>query len=118
MREDLMDYINKIELQGKVGTVRSNVVNGSRVVNFSLVTDYLYKTREGNPVSEATWINIVAWEGKDNLNMEQIAKGATVNVQGRIRSTKFEGADGNEKQLYEVFANRLRVIERAQEAQQ
>ena len=113
-----MDYINKIELQGKVGTVRSSEFNGSKVVNFSLVTDYLYKTREGNPVSEATWFNIVAWEGRDNLGLEHIVKGAVVNVQGRIRSTKFEGADGSEKQSFEVFANRLRVIERAQEAQQ
>ena len=113
-----MDYINKIELQGKVGTVRSNVVNGSKVVNFSLVTDHLYKTREGNPVSEATWFNIVAWEGRDNLDVDYIAKGAVVNVQGRIRSNKFEGADGYEKLTYEVFANRLRVIERAQEVQQ
>ena len=69
-----MEYINKIELLGKVGTVRSNVVNGTKVANFSLVTDFLYKTRDGNPVSEATWFNIVAWEGKDNLNMEQIAE--------------------------------------------
>ena len=113
-----MEFINKVELQGKVGTVRSNIVNGSNVINFSLVTDYLYKTREGNPVSEATWFNVTAWEGRDNLNMEHISKGAVVNVQGRIRSNKFVGSDGTEKHQYEVFANRLRVIEKGQEVQQ
>ena len=113
-----MEFINKVELQGKVGSVRSSVVNGNKVVNFSLVTDYLYKTRDGNPVSEATWFNIAAWEGRDNLDMEHIGKGAVVNVQGRIRSTKFAGSDGTEKHLYEVFANRLRVIEKGQEVQQ
>ena len=113
-----MEYINKIELQGKVGTVRSNIVNDSRVVNFSLVTDHLYKTREGNPVSEATWLNIVAWEGKEIWDMNKIEKGATVHVQGRIRSTRFEGSDGNERQVYEVLANKLRVLERSTESQQ
>ena len=113
-----MEYINKIELQGKVGTVRSNTVNGSRVVNFSLVTDHMYKTRDGNPVSEATWFNIVAWEGKEILDMNYIAKGAVVNVQGRIRSNKFVGSDGADKQMFEVMANRLKVIEQATDTQQ
>ena len=113
-----MEYINKIELLGKVGTVRTNVVNGTRVANFSLVTDFLYKTRDGNPVSEATWLNVVAWEGREIQDMDYIAKGAVVHVHGRIRSSKFEGSDGTEKQLYEVLANRLRVTEKASDTQQ
>ena len=112
-----MEYINKIELQGKVGTVRANAVNGSKVVNFSLVTDHLYKTREGNPVSEATWFNIVAWEGKEITDMDSIAKGAVVNVQGRMRSNKFVGSDGSEKQVYEVLANKLQVLSKIAENQ-
>ena len=110
-----MDYINKIELQGRVGTVRTNIVNNSRVANFSLVTDFLYKTRDGNPISESTWFNIVAWESKDVLDMDKIEKGATVYVTGRIRSTRFEGSDGTEKQYYEVMAGKLRVIQDAGE---
>ena len=111
-----MDFINKIELQGRVGTVRTNVVNDSKGVNFSLVTDFLYKTREGNPMSETTWFNVVAWEGKEIWNLDKIEKGASVHISGRVRSTKFEGADGNEKHLYEVLANKLRLIEKASES--
>ena len=106
-----MEYINRIELKGRVGTVRSNVVNGSKVVNFSLITDILYKTREGNAVSESTWFNIAAWEGNDIHDMDLIQKGATVYVSGRIRSTKFAGSDGTDRQFYEVMANRLRVVD-------
>ena len=113
-----MEYINRIELQGKVGSVRSNVVNGTKVVNFSLVTDYLYKTREGNPVSETTWFNVAAGEGREITNLDQIVKGAVVHVLGRVRSTKFEGTDGTEKHLYEVFANKLQTLEKAPDPQQ
>ena len=113
-----MDFINKIELLGKVGTVRSNIVNDSKVVNFSLVTDYMYKTRDGNPVSEATWFNIVAWENKEIWDMDKIEKGATVHVLGRVRSNRFVGSDGTEKQVYEVMANKLRVTESSSESQQ
>ena len=106
-----MEYINRIELKGRVGSVRTNEVNGTKVTNFSLVTDYLYKTRESNPTSETTWFNIVAWEGKDILDMNKIAKGAIVHVNGRMRSSRFEGSDGTEKHFYEVMAGKLRVLE-------
>lgn len=111
MRENLMEYINKAELKGRVGTVRSNVVNGNRVVNFSLITDILYKTKDGTPVSEATWFNVAAWESKDVQMLDRIEKGAVVHVWGRIRSSRFEDQDGTEKQFYELLATRLRVLE-------
>ena len=53
MRDYLMEHINRIELKGRVGTVRSNTFNDSRVVNFSMVTDYLYRNRNGEPISDA-----------------------------------------------------------------
>ena len=112
-----MEYINKIELQGKVGTVRANIVNGSKVVNFSLVTDHLYKTREGHPVSESTWFNIVAWEGREITDMDDLATGAVVSVIGRMRRNKFVGSDGAEKQLYEVLANKMQVLSKTAESQ-
>ena len=109
MRGNLMEYINKVELKGRVGTVRTNVVNGSRVTNFSLITDVLYKTKDGTPTSEATWFNIAAWEGKEVQMLDQIEKGAVVHVWGRMRSSRFEGQDGTEKQFYELLATKLRV---------
>ena len=105
-----MESINKVELRGRVGTVRSNVVNGSRVVNFSLVTELFYKTKDGTPVSEATWFNVAAWESKEVQMLDQIVKGAAVHVWGRIRSSRFEGQDGTEKQFYELMATKLRVL--------
>jgi single-strand DNA-binding protein len=110
-----MEYINKVELKGRVGTVRSNVVNGSRVANFSLVTDMLYKTKDGTPVSEATWFNIAAWEGKEVQMLDLIEKGSVVHVWGRLRSSRFEGQDGTEKQYYELLATKLRVMKEDEE---
>ena len=40
-----MEHINRIELQGRVGNVRTNEYNGGRVANFSLVTELLYKNK-------------------------------------------------------------------------
>lgn len=105
-----MEHINRIELQGRVGMVRTNIVGETMVANFSLVTEHLYKTRDGGAVNETTWHYIVAWEGKDMADLTLITKGTAVNVSGRLRASRYTVADGTEKHLYEVVANRIRLL--------
>ena len=105
-----MEHINRIELQGHVGMVRTNEYNGSKVANFSLATEIMYKLRDGNAVSETTWHNIVAWESKEMPDLQRIVKGTPVNVCGRLRSSKYTSADGTEKYFYEGLAQRVRIL--------
>lgn len=105
-----MENINRIELQGRVGTVRTNVVGGNKVANFSLATDYLYKNRDGSAISETTWHNIVAWANKEMPDLGLISKGSPVHVLGRLRSNRYTTAEGTEKQFYEVVAYRIKLI--------
>ena len=105
-----MENINRIELQGRVGTIRTNTVNGSVVANFSLATDLLYKNREGGGVSETTWHNVVAWSGKDMPDLSRITVGTPLYVCGRMRSTKYTAADGTDKYFFEVLANKVRFV--------
>ena len=105
-----MEHLNRIELKGRVGTVRANEVNGNKVVNFSLVTEHLYKTREGNPASETTWFNIAAWHNKDMPDLDRIVKGMPVYVAGRMRTSRYTTAEGVEKQYFEILANKVRFL--------
>ena len=105
-----IEHINKIELQGYVGTVRTNEFNGSKVANFTMVTEFMYKSREGNIVSESTWHNIVAWESSQISDLDKIVKGMPVNVTGRLRVSRYTSADGIEKQYHEVMANKIRFL--------
>ena len=105
-----MEHINRIELQGRVGTIRTNTVNGSIVANFSLATDNLYKSRDGSGVSETTWHNVVAWSGKDMPDLTGITVGMPLHVIGRMRTTKYTTADGTDKYFYEVLAQKVRMI--------
>ena len=105
-----MEHINRIELQGRVGTVRTNIVGDSMVANFSVVTEYLYKTRDGGAANETTWHQVTAWEGRDMPDLSTIAKGTPVNVIGRLRTFKYTNTEGVDKILYEVVANRIRIL--------
>ena len=105
-----MEHINRIELQGRVGTIRTNIVGTNKVANFSLATDYLYKGRDGAAISETTWHNIVAWGNKDMPDLDTICKGTPLNIVGRLRTNRYTGADGAEKQFYEVLAYRISIV--------
>ncbi len=105
-----MDHINKIELQGRVGTVRTNIIGDNMVANFSLVTEYLYKTRDGGAANETTWHQITAWESKDMPDLSTITKGTPVYVTGRLRTFKYTNSEGVEKILHEVVANKVRIV--------
>ena len=108
-----MEHINRIELQGRVGTIRTNVVGQNKVANFSLATDYMYKTRDGSAISETTWHNIVAWAGKDIPELDTIAVGTALHVIGRLRTNRYTSTDGTEKIFHEVLAYKVTKAEEA-----
>lgn len=110
LNEVFMEHINRIELQGRIGTVRTNEYNNSRVANFSIATELMYKSKDGTAVNETTWHNIVMWESKDTPRIEEIAVGVPVNVTGRLRSNKYTNAEGTEKIFYEVMAGKVRIV--------
>lgn len=109
-RENLMEHINRIELQGHVGTVRTNVFEDRSVANFSVATEYFYKNKDGSGVSETTWHNVVAWSGKDIADLNSIVKGAPVYVCGRLRLNRYTNPEGVEKQVFEIIASKVRIL--------
>ena len=103
----IMEHINRIELQGRVGNIRTNIVGETKVANFSLATDHLYKARDGAAISETTWHNVVAWSNRNMPDLDKICKGTPLHLTGRLRVNRYTAADGTEKMFYEVVANRI-----------
>ena len=108
-----MEQINKIEIVGLVGNVRTNVVSGTTVANFSVATNYAYKGRDGNPCLETVWFAVCAWEGKNMPDLSLIRKGSPVRVTGRVRFRSYTANDGTEKQEIEVKANLVELLDPA-----
>ena len=105
-----MEYLNRIELKGRIGTIRINDVNEAKVAHFSVITEHLYKTREGNVVSEDTWFNVTAWNSREMPDFDKLSKGMPIYVSGRMRTSRYTSADGTEKLYYEILANRIRFV--------
>ena len=67
-------YINRVELQGRVGTVRISPVHDTIVANFSVMTEHMYETSDGNKVVEATWMccSLRRWRGQYPVTHQRI----------------------------------------------
>ena len=54
-----MEFLNRIELAGVVGTSSVKMVGDSRICRFSLATEYSYKGSDGGIIIDCTWFNIL-----------------------------------------------------------
>ena len=106
--------INRVELQGRVGTVRLSPCVGAVAANFSLVTEHHLQSVSGMAVVESTWHNVVTFEGGD-VYLEGLTRGALVHLTGRLRTSKYTAADGTERIFTEVVADSLQVLEDKQQ---
>ena len=106
-----MESLNRIEIWGIIGSVNVKDIGDTKVANLSVATDYAYKSRDGSVIIETTWHNVVAWEGKEIQNLDQLKKGAFVHVCGRLRNRKYVAADGTERTVCDIVARSLELVE-------
>ena len=107
---EIMDYINRIELQGIVGNSRLMTVGTNEVVRFNLATSYFYEAGNGHVHEETVWHSVTAWSGEGMSDLAGITKGAWVYVAGRLRQNRYVAADGEERVFYEVLASEVRIL--------
>lgn len=106
-----MEQLNRIEIRGVVGTVKTQIINGSKMSKFSVATSRAYKDREGVAQIDTTWHNVLAWESDKITDLDKVKTGSKVHAVGRLQTQKYVGADGIEKTYYEVVASKVDVIE-------
>lgn len=110
-----MEQINRIELLGIVGSVRTQQIGERRMSKFAMVTNRAYKNKEGAPVIESTWHNVTAFEGRQVQNLDRLEKGRPVHVWGRLQIQHYTGFDGTERTSVDVICTRLEYIRREEE---
>lgn len=107
-----MEQLNRLEIRGNVGSVNIHPVGDRRVAHFSVATNFAYKDRSGEPVIETTWHNVTAWENNRGIpNLDLIVRGAAVYCCGRLRTQKYNAADGTEKTSTELLATTVDILD-------
>ena len=110
--------LNKVMIIGNVGTEPEMrfTPNGNPVTSFSVATNRVYTTPEGERKEETEWFNVVAWNRlAENCN-QFLAKGRRVYAEGRLHTRTWEGQDGQKRSRTEIIANRVIFLDRREAA--
>ena len=99
-----MEYLNKVILQGVVGSVNYSKVADKLHIVFSLCTEYAYKA-DGNAFIDVTWHRCVLLN-----NQIDIQKGDKLRVEGRLKQTKYVDSSGLERSFMDVIVNNYHKI--------
>ena len=109
-----MPSLNKLTIIGNVGNEPEMrfTPNGKPVTSFSVATNWLYTTSQGERRQETEWFNVVAWNRLAEQCNQFLAKGRLVYVEGRIHTRTWEGQDGQQHTRAEVIASRVIFLEK------
>tara|TARA_B100001175_G_C19329842_1_gene551962 strand:- start:333 stop:716 length:384 start_codon:yes stop_codon:yes gene_type:complete len=111
-----MSGVNKVILIGNLGKdpeVRY-LDNGVAVANISLATSENYKNKQGERITQTEWHDVVLWRGLAEVAEKYLKKGASVYVEGKLRTNKWVDKDENTRYKTEVLADKLTMLGRSQ----
>jgi single-strand DNA-binding protein len=109
-----MPSLNKVIIIGNVGSDPEMrfTPGGKPVTSFSVATNWVYTTPEGERRQETEWFNIVAWNRLAEQCNQFLGKGRLVYAEGRLRTRTWDGQDGQQHSRSEVIANRVVFLDR------
>ena len=99
--------VNKCILIGNVGKdpeVR-NLQGGAKVATITLATTEKFKDRE-----ETEWHTVTIWNNLADVVEKYVKKGSQLYIEGRIKTEKFTGKDGNDKYATRIIASSLQLL--------
>lgn len=102
--------LNRIELIGVIGNVRTRSVSGDDMVaNFSVATNYAYYYNN-NPIIETTWHNVVAFKSEKDIDFDAIVKGGKIHVIGRVKQEPYVDINNEKKFLFKIVASKVEAV--------
>ncbi len=108
-----MASVNKVILVGNLGAdpeVRY-LPSGDAVANIRLATTDRYKDKASGDFKEMTEWHRVAFFGRlAEIVNEYLKKGSSVYIEGRLRTRKWQGQDGQDRYSTEIVADQMQML--------
>ncbi|TAL68357.1 MAG: single-stranded DNA-binding protein [Bacteroidetes bacterium] len=105
--------LNKVLLVGNVGKEPDFkfTSSGIPVVTFRMATTEVWKDKENNQQEHTDWHTVTAWRGLAEVIQKIVKKGSKVFVEGKLQSRQFDDKTGQRKQVVEVLAENILLLE-------
>ncbi len=105
--------LNKVMLIGNLGAdpeVRF-MPSGDPIANIRLATSRRWKDRQtGDRKEETEWHRVVFFGALAKIVQDYLKKGSQVYVEGRIRTQKWQGQDGQDRYTTEIVAENMTML--------
>ncbi len=106
--------LNKVMLIGRLGAdpeVRY-LPSGSAVTTIRLATSRRWKDKQtGERKEETEWHRVVFFNRLAEVAGEYLKKGSQAYVEGRIRTQKWQGQDGQDRYSTEIIADSMNMLD-------
>jgi len=109
-----MVSLTKIMLIGNLGSDPEMrfTPSGTPVASFSLATNRVYTTSDGERKQETEWFRVSAWRKQAESCNQFLTKGQRVYVEGSLRTRSWEDRDGQKRVTLEVNADRVLFLDK------
>lgn len=106
--------LNKVMLIGRLGAdpeVRY-MPSGDAITTIRMATSRRWKDRNtGERKEETEWHRVVFFSGLAKIAGEYLKKGSQCYVEGRIRTQKWQGQDGQDRYTTEIVADNMHMLD-------
>ena len=104
--------INKIILVGNLGNDPEVRVgqSGGTFATLSIATSDQWKDKQGEKQERTEWHRVIMFGRLAEIARDYLKKGATVYIEGRIQTRKYNNKSGNERYITEVVGNQLEML--------
>ena len=110
-----MPSLNKVMIIGNVGSEPEMrfIASGKPVTTFSVATNRVYSSADGERKEETEWFNVVVWNKLAELCNQFLGKGRLVYVEGRLRTRSWDGQDGQKHYRTELIGEQVTFLDKS-----
>ncbi len=105
--------INKVIIVGNLGQDPETryMPSGAAVTNFTVATNESWKDKQTGEQKERTeWHRVAMFNRLAEIAAEYLRKGSQVYIEGKLRTRKWQGQDGQDRYTTEVIADEMQML--------
>jgi single-strand DNA-binding protein len=105
--------VNKVIVVGNLGQDPETryMPSGSAVTNFTVATNESWKDKQtGEQRDRTEWHRVATFNRLAEIAAEYLRKGSQVYIEGKLRTRKWQGQDGQDRYTTEIVADEMQML--------
>ena len=105
--------VNKVIIVGNLGQDPETryMPSGAAVTNFTVATNESWKDKQtGEQKDRTEWHRVAMFNRLAEVAAEYLRKGSQVYIEGKLRTRKWQGQDGNDRYTTEIIADEMQML--------